>query len=184
MRGFSNLFHRRALEINALSHRTRSQTEIWESGFKAHIKGLSGALPKPLQSLLGVGGSNNTDIETLVRESHKNLASSASTSAVIELGFFIIANATKSGGYTSTLASRAPNAVSLLMLGAQYAIIIVDTIHLIAANTSKENIYAWMEADAYLEPLASRYETISAPFRSHADGFGISALSRDACTCQ
>tara|TARA_R110002167_G_scaffold19962_11_gene73107 strand:+ start:767 stop:976 length:210 start_codon:yes stop_codon:yes gene_type:complete len=58
------------------------------------------------------------------------------------------------------------------------------TIYLVAANTSKENIYAWMEADAYLEPLADRYETISAPFRTHADGFGISALSRDACTCQ
>ena len=65
------------------------------------------------------------------------------------------------------------------MLGAQYATIIVDTIHLdhssgpfiwtihlVAANTSKENIYAWMEADAYLEPLADRYETISAPFLS------------------
>ena len=166
----------------------RAMMEFNEKIVAAKLKGFSGSLPKPLQTVLGVGG--NTDAPSTDRGLINRFAHEFSqgvvgwvpgefavlSTAILEQTAALLPGATSSG-----VLSKAPSVVSIMMITAQIEISIVDLVILLQLNDRYDNITAWMEAGAYIQGLLARYDALDTAF---ATALYHLETAPHACTCQ
>lgn len=149
----------------------RQMMEYNEKIVAYRLKGFSGSLPKPLQTVLSVGGNSDSPssdlglINRIVTEFSHGVVGWAPgefvglSSAILQESASLLPGSASSSGIF-----KAPAVLSIMMITAQVEISIVDLVMLLQLRGSFADITAWMEAGAYIQGLLARYDALDAAF--------------------